>query len=484
MKKSIILIIALVSVLVLVYAAGALYFNTRFPLKTKLNGADVSGLTVSEAASSMHTFASAYELTGNGREGLSFVIKGTDVDLSVDYDSLFKGAKELFSPLKWPVYCIMGIDETLPLQVSFSEDRISDLIKDSPVFTDPGIKKPENAFLDVKDGKCVIVPEVKGNTADLKLTANAASKAISLLEPVLDLDSAGVYQEPTVHSDDRGLLDREAQMNKLLGVTVTLDFEEGRTETVDPSLVFDWIVVNGGNPGIDPEAVSAYVESLARKYNTIGRKRAFTKHDGTVITLPQGPYGWRLNQGATAELLTQTIEAHEDCTIEPVWTSRAKAVGDDDIGDTYVEIDLDAQHVWAYQGGAEVVSSDCVSGKAINGSSTPEGLFPLTYKERNATLRGDNYESHVDFWMPFNGNVGMHDASWRSEFGGVIYVTSGSHGCVNLPRSAAAQIYDIVEKDTPVIVYGGMKRDQAALFKQQQDLMEAALLQAPPEGEE
>jgi len=55
--------------------------------------------------------------------------------------------------------------------------------------------------------------------------------------------------------------------------------------------------------------------------------------------------------------------------------------------------------------------------------------------------------------MPFNGGVGLHDASWRSTFGGKIYVTGGSHGCINLPRSAAETIYNNISAGTPVLVY-------------------------------
>ena len=82
----------------------------------------------------------------------------------------------------------------------------------------------------------------------------------------------------------------------------------------------------------------------------------------------------------------------------------------------------------------------------------------LTYKEKDRILRGkklDNgkyeYESHVDYWMPFNGGIGLHDASWRSKFGGTIYQTSGSHGCVNLPPASAATLYDLLYKGIPVI---------------------------------
>lgn len=63
------------------------------------------------------------------------------------------------------------------------------------------------------------------------------------------------------------------------------------------------------------------------------------------------------------------------------------------------------------------------------------------------------YQSHVNFWMPFNGGIGLHDATWRSKFGGDIYVTNGSHGCINLPKDKAEKIYDIIDKNMPIIVY-------------------------------
>jgi lipoprotein-anchoring transpeptidase ErfK/SrfK len=49
--------------------------------------------------------------------------------------------------------------------------------------------------------------------------------------------------------------------------------------------------------------------------------------------------------------------------------------------------------------------------------------------------------------------VGIHDASWRSTFGGTIYKTNGSHGCINAPRSIVTKIYDEIEAGTPVVAY-------------------------------
>ena len=98
--------------------------------------------------------------------------------------------------------------------------------------------------------------------------------------------------------------------------------------------------------------------------------------------------------------------------------------------------------------------TDFVSGNINNpGCVTPAGIFGLTYKTTNAVLRGADYETPVNYWMPFYGNFGMHDATWRSSFGGDIFLTNGSHGCLNLPLDAAAVIYSYVSEGSPIICY-------------------------------
>jgi erfK/ybiS/ycfS/ynhG family protein len=59
----------------------------------------------------------------------------------------------------------------------------------------------------------------------------------------------------------------------------------------------------------------------------------------------------------------------------------------------------------------------------------------------------------VSYWMPFNGNIGLHDATWRSKFGGNIYVKNGSHGCINLPKNKAAELFAKIQKGCPVVVH-------------------------------
>ena len=56
--------------------------------------------------------------------------------------------------------------------------------------------------------------------------------------------------------------------------------------------------------------------------------------------------------------------------------------------------------------------------------------------------------------MPITwGGVGLHDATWQPAFGGTLYYTIGSHGCINLPYGVASSIFEAFGVGTPVIVY-------------------------------
>ncbi len=122
-------------------------------------------------------------------------------------------------------------------------------------------------------------------------------------------------------------------------------------------------------------------------------------------------------------------------------------------GATYVDIDIANQTVVYYSEGVPVLSTDCVTGNTSNGNDTPKGFFHIENKVPGKYLVGPTWNVWADRWMRFTGNVGLHDASWRSKFGGEIYKTNGSHGCVNLPSDVAKSLYDMVEVGTAVFVH-------------------------------
>lgn len=118
---------------------------------------------------------------------------------------------------------------------------------------------------------------------------------------------------------------------------------------------------------------------------------------------------------------------------------------------TFLEVCLDKQYVRLFNGTDVICLTPTVTG--MEGTPTNEGYFYIYSKEECAILKGEDYESYVDYWMPFDGGIGLHDASWRSEFGSDIYLYNGSHGCVNLPYDAAKIIYENTDVGTPVLVH-------------------------------
>ncbi|MBQ6588965.1 MAG: L,D-transpeptidase [Butyrivibrio sp.] len=120
---------------------------------------------------------------------------------------------------------------------------------------------------------------------------------------------------------------------------------------------------------------------------------------------------------------------------------------------TYVDVDLDNQTMNYYVDGVSVLSSPIVSGNIKNGNGTPRGVFFIDSKVPGKYLVGPTWNVWVNRWMRFTGAVGLHDASWRSEFGGDIYTYNGSHGCVNLPSDVANTLYDMVSVGTMVVVH-------------------------------
>lgn len=121
---------------------------------------------------------------------------------------------------------------------------------------------------------------------------------------------------------------------------------------------------------------------------------------------------------------------------------------------TYIDVNIELQTVTYFKDGVAVFSSPCVSGLANGKRNTPKGEFKILTKTPGKRLKGPTWDCWVNRWMRFTSDsCGFHDASWRSEFGGEIYKTNGSHGCVNLPKDKAYELYDLISVGTTVVVH-------------------------------
>ncbi|MCD7715656.1 MAG: L,D-transpeptidase/peptidoglycan binding protein [Lachnospiraceae bacterium] len=220
--------------------------------------------------------------------------------------------------------------------------------------------------------------------------------------------------------------------------------------------IAEWISVSDDNELVyDEDALNEWVQDLADQYNTLENGREFTTSPGETISITKGNYGWSMDANATAELILDLIREGGSGRVmtEAVWTQTGAVFTlEGDIGDSYIEADLTNQKVWFYKNGELLGESDCVSGDYEN-SRTPEGIYTIYYMKSPATLRGADYVSEVDYFMAYFGNYGLHDASWRSEFGGDIYLTDGSHGCINLPDEMAKLLYENIDYGYVVVTY-------------------------------
>ncbi len=447
-----VLILAPVIILLAVYFAGLGRYQSCFLNGTLIDEVDVSGMTIPELEEQIGKYSlRVIERQADGTT-LEEEILGSEIGISYvstePLEDVLRGQNRYLWFLKHDA------DYRTDAPPFYEETALEQKIDALRGFQRDFVKAPTDAYISdyVSGSGFELIAETKGNRLNREKTIEAIKAAVSGLEKQVNLEEAGCYEEPRITSEDAGLKDTYAKLQNYVNTAITYTFGEER-EVLDADTVAGWIVRRGNRAELDPELVKAYVNSLRKKYDTVFHKRKFMTSYGEEVTVEQGDYGWWMDVGQETEELMGLLERGEGGERIPVYRQTAASYNSPDYGDSYVEINLTAQHLFLYQNGECVLESDFVSGNPGRGNATPPGIYGITYKERNATLNGETYSTPVSFWMPFNNNVGMHDATWRSEFGRNIYMTNGSHGCVNLPYAAAQEIYGYVEKNTPVICY-------------------------------
>mgnify|MGYP000507797293 CR=1 FL=1 len=358
----------------------------------------------------------------------------------------------------WPYYMLKRKDYDLYYSASYDKDALEKLLKSYDSLDESKMEKPEDAYVKIKDGESTIIPESEGNYLDFDRLCCIIDEAIVKGESVLDVSESDAYESPELTADSEEIVNEQKELAKILEMTITYEIDQVSWKLTSKEYG-DWISNVKGKWKFSEDKVREYVENIASRYDTYGVPRNFRTHNGDVITLANTWYGWMIDVDGETEELMKLLEAGESTTHTPPFDCYAAVYhdGGDDIGDSYIECDFGQQHVYAYVDGNLVWDSDCVTGSLANNGKyrTPEGVYTILYKKTPAVLIGDDYETPVTYWMPFIGElgIGFHDASWRSSFGGDIYKNSGSHGCVNLPVSAAEQLFNIVYDGMPVICY-------------------------------
>ena len=453
------IILSVLFVIVAVYCAVAVFFQSHFLPFTKINGNDFSVKTVGQVEDYLKQQVADYTLTLLESDGDKELIKGSEINLRYvpgdDLKKLMKSQNEWM----WIVSLWERPDIETPVGVEYDKGKFSRKIKALKCMTDEQIPSIA-AHPEFKDTQFEVVEEQVGTEIDVEVFSDAVRKAIEEFNPELDMLAEGCYILPKYTKDSPEVIEATKQMNSYLGANITLDFNPN-TEVVDASQIAQWVVVDDEmQVTFNQELVRAYVSSLAEKYDTYGKPRTVVTGYGNSVEVQGGSFGWQIDQEAEYAALTANIQNAETVTREPNYIRRGVSHEGNDFGNTYVEIDLTRQHLFFFQNGQCTLQSDVVTGNPNLGNGTPQGVYSIAYKQQDTTLRGPKkedgtyeWESPVKYWMPFNGGIGLHDAPWRSSFGGTIYNGNGSHGCVNLPPAFAAQLYPLVSAGMPVVCH-------------------------------
>lgn len=483
---------------------------------SSVNEVDISGMTVEQVEKQLVDSAASYIITVTTKEGESVAIEAADIDYRYDLQDSVKNMHAAQNWWEWGLPYLLP-EETSEMTIStvYDAEKLNAIVAGWAFMNKENQVAPVDSVLTYEENQYVVSAHVDGNTIDDTIFNEALNAAIGNGATSLNVEETGAYLLPKVTSDDPVLNDNAKTLNESANCNITYNLPDGSTRVIDKDVLLSWMSTDEtGRYYRDDAVFQEKIATVVAEVNEVvascnGDNVTFTSSNPTdprQVTVKSYLSGsWSMDVEAETAQLTSEIDSHAVTTREPVYNKRRFA-GSGALGSTFVEIDLTAQHLWYYEDGELQLESDFVSGTYTNASRrTPEGIHDIDFKQKNRTLRGRKiqvvtevqvpvevtvpgteavldelgnviqeavpptttvqmqtqqkveekyeYESFVKFWMPFNGGIGMHDASWRGSFGGDIYKYSGSHGCINMPTSKAEKLYDMIEKGCVVVCY-------------------------------
>lgn len=452
-KRIIIGIIISISILLIIYLSTSLYFMKRFYFGTKINGVSVTGKTTEDIEADILAESEAYILKLKQRGNIEENINGSDIEYKYNLENKIEDLKDNQSAFGWIYGVFNTSDYKLEKKVSYNDELLKKKFRSLNCFKNDNVIKPESAKIEYENKEYVIKDEVQGNKVNKDILYKKVKEALNNKVDEINLEEIECYEKPKYTVASKEVVNAKNTLDKYIGSVITHKFGDNK-EVLNGDSIHNWLDIDKNfKVSINEEKAREYVNSLSIKYDTYGATRNFKTSIGTTVNVSGGDYGWLINYSEETEALINAIKDGKKEERQPIYAQTAVAYGANDFGNTYVEINLTTQHIWFYNDGVLITEGPMVSGNADSKHATPPGIYSLTYKEKNATLRGENYAAPVSYWMPFNGDIGIHDATWRSKFGGQIYITDGSHGCINTPYDVASKIFEYITQGTPVICY-------------------------------
>ena len=471
-----IILMLVILLLAFLYFKGLRNAQGKFLQNTYINQINVSELTEAEA----------YERVKDSitlpKDIVLVKLDGSKIEIpleSVGYQDNIKATVGMYMSQQnyytWFTHLSGRTDYNFDASFKYDNDMLIAELK-RRIVNSSGKNPAKDAYIKHTGKGFEIVKEVIGDNVDeSKLDSLVELVTSELAKGKYEIDLAGLdlYQRPKVVAAD--LEDELEHLESIDQVEISIDFDFEKA-VLKGSEFKDWITYDEENAlngfTVDKDKVMQYVEGLAKKYDTYNTVRDFKTTNRGKIKMEQGEgcYGYWLYQEKMCDKLVDLIQECDSCSIDPIYYVNPYSnyvyecdskyhTAKTDLGKTYCEVDLTAQHFWYYEDGKMKYDCDIVSGKPTEERNTPAGIYKVWLKELNKVLSGsnaagDSWSTPCTYWNNISTfGVGLHDANWRGAFGGDIYKYDGSHGCINMPVSAAKYVYDNVPIGTPVVMY-------------------------------
>lgn len=458
--------VAILAVLAAVYGGGVYVFSGRCLPNTTVDGVDCSLKSASELAAFIESQTDGYTLTVSG-DDVDLTLAAADIDLGYDGDAYAREVLSASSPWAWPLEVTKSRSINLNKKVSYDAKKVAEAVAPFVEQSKQAAKAAEQEakiVYDAAQGGFVLENGVSTRVLNGDSAAARICAALDALKPTLELG------DDCMESGD-DFSQAIANANSYLAAAPTLTLAGSTVCEISPDLIASWLKIDDGlGISFDDNAITKWCQTdLSKQCDTVGTTRTYTRPDGKTVQVSGGSYGWNINGAETAAKIRETLQSGQKTTVDiPAYSqaaSYAPANGGKDWGNRFIDVDLTEQHARMYDASGSLIwETDIVTGDAAKGYNTPCGVYTMnSYRAQgNVELRGKidpetnepEYVSHVDYWMPFIGNsYALHDADWRAKFGGKIYESNGSHGCINLPVEKAKELYGLTQIGDVVVVH-------------------------------
>ena len=327
---------------------------------------------------------------------------------------------------------------------------------------------PQDAAVSFEDGKFTLRAEAGGNMLREGAVREVLEQALTGVVDMgqapdtitAELTDIDCYEAPEITEENTSFDIQKSFQEALGGFLLTVSFEkaapqlsfETPTQTITQEQAGTLVTLESdGSLTVDESAVRALVDGWAELYDIPSTKYQFKSEVDGYVPIQFLDVSYKLERDALTKAICERLRTLDAGEIVPEIVCYRDGEPFD-IKDTYIEIDITNQKVTFYKDGERIVCTDVVTGLP-DGHQTITGLYYTYYKTTDIWLDGPDYHVFVKYWVSMTDLYGLHDASWRSNFGGDYYLYAGSHGCVNTPEDAMKTIYDNVTDGIPILSY-------------------------------